>query len=355
MKCLVPLMAAIALIPVASAKSWLYVSLLEKKQIVAFERDPESGQLVRRGHTDCAAEPAAMAVSGDRQTLYVAYRSTAELAAFSIDRETGRLSLLNAVAGGDDPAYLLPLRDDQFLLSAYYVSNKVVVHQLAEDGSIFEQALQTVSTAEKAHGIAASARENRLWVTHTGANRIYQFRFSRRGKLSPLEPPYVSTPAGHHPRHIALHPSGKWAYTSNEAGSSQDDGLSVYSIDSETSSLSEMQSITSLPEEFDAAMNSTARCEMTPDGRFVYVANRGHHSIAGYAINQDTGRVTSLGQFATEPVPRSFTISSDGKFLYAAGQGSGKLAAFKISGDGRLKRFATYDSGPVSWWAILVE
>lgn len=355
MKHLSLFLTLLILTPAANAKSWLFVSLLQKKQIVIFEQNSQTGELTRHGVKDCDEEPAAMAVSQDRKTLYVAYRSSQELAAFRINKDTGELQLLNRVPGGDDPAYLLPIRNDQYLLSAYYVSNKVVVHALKEDGSLSAEPLQTVPTAEKAHGIATTAGENRVWVTHTGANRIYQFRFSRRGRLRPLDPPFVATPDGHHPRHIAVHPSGKWAYTSNEAGSSKDDGLSVYSIDSESSSLTEIQSVTSVPADFDASKNSTARCEMTRDGKFVYVANRGHDSIAGYAIDQTTGKAEPLGHFPTESVPRSFTTSADGRFLYAAGQASGRLAAFRISEDGRLERFETYDSGPVSWWAILVE
>ena len=85
------------------------------------------------------------------------------------------------------------------------------------------------------------------------------------------------------------------------------------------------------------------------------MANRGHDSIAGFAIEPDTGRVTSLGQTPTEATPRSFTIDPRGRFLYAAGQSSGRIAAYRIADDGRLDHFATYDSGPVSWWVTAVD
>ena len=129
----------------------------------------------------------------------------------------------------------------------------------------------------------------------------------------------------------------------------------MYEVNRETATLRLVQTETTLPADVDHDANATARCEMTPDGRFVYVANRGHDSIACFAIDQKTGRVTPLGQVPTEQTPRSFTIDSTGRFLYAAGQGSGRIAAFRIQQDGRLKRFATYESGPVSWWAITVD
>jgi 6-phosphogluconolactonase len=94
---------------------------------------------------------------------------------------------------------------------------------------------------------------------------------------------------------------------------------------------------------------------MTADGRFVYVANRGHDSLAGFAIDQQTGRVRALGQTATEQTPRSFTIDPSGRFLYAAGEGSGRIAAYRIEPDGALNRLSTYDPGPVPWCVLAVD
>ena len=335
-----------------NAAPLLFVSLLEKKQIVSFERNVSTGQLVRCNVTHCPAEPAGMAVSANGRVLYVALRSTGQLAAYRIGFDDGRLELVNMVDAGDDPAFLLPDKTGQFLLSAYYVSDKVCVHRLGKAGAISSQPLQTVLTADKAHGIAFDSRQRFAFVTHTGANRIYQFQFdSASGELSASQPPFVSTPRTDHPRHIVMHPSDRWAYTSNEAG----DSISLYEVAPDTGTLGPLQTLPTIPADVDGNMNSTARCEMTPDGRFVYVANRGHDSLAGFAIDQRTGRLTALGQTATEPVPRSFTISSDSKFLYAAGQASGRLAAFRVLANGRLQRFATYDSGPVSWWALAVD
>ena len=337
---------------VAEAGSLLFVSLLREKQIVTFQRDAASGKLVRGLSTFCPAEPACMSVSGDRRTLFVSFRSSGQLASYRIDPQGRRLQLLSVVAGGEDPAYLLPDRTGRFLLSAYYAANKVCVHAIAADGKLSEQPVQTVPTAEKAHGIALSSRNQFVFVPHTGANRIFQFRFdATNGRLAAGEPAFVRTPAADHPRHICLHWSDRWAYVSNEAG----DSLGVYEVDRLRGKLRPLQTVSTLPAGFDGSRNATARCEMTRNGRFVYVANRGHDSIACFAINQQTGLVTSLGQVPTEQTPRSFTIAPDGRFLYAAGQGSGRLATFSIQASGKLKRVATTQSGPVSWWVLAVD
>lgn len=349
---------SLAAVVIASAaagqtKHWLFVSLLREKRIVTFSRDEQTGQLERRGVTDCPAEPACMSVSPDRKILFVSLRSTGELASFRIDPESGRLRLISRVAGGSDPAYLRTDRSGQYLVSAYYESDKVAVHRVDESGAIAKSPLQTIATADKAHGIAFDSRDRAVFVPHTGANRIYQFRFDKTsGRLTPSNPIFLAAVGDKdHPRHLAIHPSDRWAYASHEAG----DSLGVYAVDAGNGTLSHLQTVTSIPADFDGSRNATARCEMTPDGRFVYVANRGHDSIAGYAIDPMHGRVRPIGFFPTEQTPRSFTITASGRYLYAAGQGSGRIAAFRIGNDGTLDRFATYDSGPVSWWIIAVD
>ncbi len=353
MKYLLSFLAIIAsFVPrAASAGSYIYVTLLEERQIVTFEQDPETGELTRLRSIDCPAEPACIAVSSDRDTLFVSLRSSGELASYRIDPDTGELTLLSVVSGGSDPAFVLPDASGRFLITAYYESNCVTVHALEPDGSIVPDVLQTVRTAEKAHGLAFNAAQTSLYVPHTGGNRLYHFHFDGdTGELTPADPAFTATPVEDHPRHIALHPSGQWAYVSNEAG----DSVGVFAIDDATGTLDHIQTLSTIPDGFDGEQNSTAHCEMSPDSRFVYVANRGHNSIACFAIDQETGLVTLLEQEPTEAVPRSFTIHRDGRFMYAAGQESGRLAGFRIEPDGRLTRLGTWESGPISWWAFSV-
>jgi len=337
---------------VGVAGNWLFVSLLQEKAIVTFERDLASGQILRRGRTVCPAEPAIMSASRSGDLLFVSLRSTGQLASYRIEGSTGALKLLSIVGGGEDPAYLQTDRSGQYLFTAYYAGNKVTVHRVLADGRLSATPLQTVPTAARAHGIAVDTKNLGVFVSHTGANRIYQFQFDpKHGRLTAAEPPYLTTPDSHHPRHLMLHPSDRWAYTSDEAG----DSISIYDVDSTTSALKLKQTVSSIPGDFDGVKNSTARCEITPDGRYIYVANRGHDSIAGFAIDQNTGMVRSLGQFATEPTPRSFSISADGRYLYAAGQASGRLVVYRIGETGHLTNVGRFESGPVSWSALCVD
>ena len=119
-------------------------------------------------------------------------------------------------------------------------------------------------------------------------------------------------------------------------------------------SLSAFQSVSTLPEDF-TGQNSNARLEITPNGRFVYAANRGHDSIAGFSVDSKTGKLTSIGQFPTEKTPRSFSIDPSGKYLLTAGEGSGKLAMYSIEQEtGMLTRIGTYVAGERPWWVLIL-
>lgn len=339
----------------AQAETFAFVSLLQQRQIVTFHRDAETGKLERRGATDCPAEPAFLAAAEDGRTLFVSLRSSGQLAAYRIDPSRGQLSLINVVEGGEDPAFLMTDRTGRYLLTAYYVSDKVTVHRVASDGRLSDAPVQSLATADNAHGIAIDSENRSVYVSHTGANRVDQFRFDpEQGQLTPLNPPYVAAKAGQNPRHIVLHPSNRSAYCSNEAGGSAEDGASLFTRD-ETLRLALRQSVSSLPKDFDPHQNSTSDCLMTPDGMFLYVANRGHNSIAGFSIDQQSGELSRVCVIPTEAVPRSFAISRDGRHLYAAGESSGHVTAYRITDSGHLESIDRVESGPVSWAIITVQ
>ena len=235
----------------ACGESFVFVSLLQERKIVTFHRSIESGELEHHHVTDCPAEPAFTAASSDGRILFVSLRSSGQLAAFRIDPANGQLSLINVVDGGDDPAFLITDRSGKFLLTAYYVSDQVTVHSVASNGRLSEAPVHSVATADNAHGIAIDSKNQAVYVSHTGANRIDQFRFdAQAGNLTPLDPPFVTAKPGQNPRHVILHPSDRWAYCSNEAGGSVEDGASMYTRDEVTKRLTLQQSVSSLPEEF---------------------------------------------------------------------------------------------------------
>ena len=130
-----------------------------------------------------------------------------------------------------------------------------------------------------------------------------------------------------------------------------------FTYDAARGELKEIQTISTLPADYAKSQrDSTSEAEIDRKGKFLYVANRGHDSIAGFRIDKDSGELTSLGQTPTEKTPRSFDFDPSGKYLFAAGEGTGRLATFRVSESaGTLERIATQDVGKEPWWVIGVR
>ena len=332
----------------SQAKTFLYVSLASDNGIAVYQVDEPTGQLKYLRLHDLGTDPGPISVSADRKTIYVSLRSSGKLASFTVSADDGVLKRLTTVTVDRDPAYLWPDVKGRYLLSAYYRTGKVALHQLASNGAILAENPQWYPTAPNAHGIAVDKKNRHVYVTHTGANAIYQFELDATANtLKPAIRPVIRTPEKSGPRHIALHPSKPFAYTDNEQGNS----ITFFRIVLEN--LVPVQTLSTVPDDWDKG-GACARLEMAADGAHVYVANRGHHSIAAFQIDQDSGRMTSLGQVPTEANPRSFTLHENGQFLYAGGQDTNRLAVFARGKDGHLARIDTVVTGKRPWWLELV-
>jgi 6-phosphogluconolactonase len=244
------------------------------------------------------------------------------------------LTPLNTVPAGADPSYLATDRSGRYLLTAYYQAGKVTVHAVGKDGTLGEQPLQTVATAEKAHAIVPDPSNRFVFVPHTGPNAIFQFTFDPdTGKLTTNTPARLEAPPGTGPRHLVFHPSKALAYVDNEQGGS----VSAYALDTKVGTLSPLHTVSTLPKDFRAA-NACAEIKIHPSGKFLYASKRGHDSIACFALDDD-GRLRALGQTPTEKTPRSFDLVPSGTFLFAAGEGSGKVVSYRIDAKtGELNR-----------------
>ena len=175
-----------------------------------------------------------------------------------------------------------------------------------------------------------------------GPNVIMQFRFdAQTGRLTPNTPFRVEPTERLGPRHYCFHPSLDLVYFSNEQGCS----VTAYRLDRATGTLSATQTITTLPQGY-TARNTCSQIHLTPAGKFLYVGNRGHNSIAGFAVDPATGHLTAAGQVPTEAVPSAFALDPTGRFVFAAGTASGRLASYRIDdGTGALTPLATYAAG----------
>lgn len=335
----------------------LFVGLQDEDKIASFAIGAATGELTRQADISVAGGPSVLALSPDRRVLYVGQRAPAAISSYRIEQKTGALDPQGSVNAADAPTFLAPDRTGRYLLSAYYQGGYAAVHPLGADGSIGAPLLDRQDTASGAHAIATDPSNRFAFVPHIsrvqdnvleppknipGPNFIAQFRFdAETGNLAPNIPFRVEQAELIGPRHYCFHPDRDLVYFSDEQGCS----VSVYRLDPATGALSAVQRVGTLPDGF-SGRNTCSQIHLTPGATFLYVGNRGHNSIAGFAIDAATGHLKPLGHAPTEAVPSAFGLDPGGNYLFAAGTATGKLAAYRIAAEtGDLTPLAAYEVG----------
>jgi 6-phosphogluconolactonase len=352
MRSLLPLLLILAGPTLCRAETFAYVSLAKDKQVAVYKLEATTGVLTHVANAACEGEPAALVANPARTLLFASLRPEGKLVAFRIDRATGTLAHVNTIDAGLDPAHLSTDKAGRFLLAAYYVAAKVTVHAIERDGSLRPRPVQSIATAEKAHAILLDPSNRIALVPHTGPNAIFQFLFDgATGKLTPAKLPRSDRPEKTGPRHVVFHPRLDIVYIDNEQGGS----VTAYQFDPAGSSLIPLQTISTLPTDFRQT-NACAEIKLHSTGKFLYVSNRGHDSIARFAVDERNGQLMALGQTPTEKTPRSFDLDPAGKFLFVCGEATDRLAAYHVDqATGDLTPAATYSVGKTPWWVTVLE
>lgn len=331
----------------------VYVSNSGNNFFSHFLMDEDSGALEPQPNIELEGAPGAVAMHPDGVVVFVALRAAKLLVNYVVDQAKGTLVRLSETALTEGPPYLFLDNTCTFLLSSYYGSGHVGVHRVSGGGVLSAQPLQMLPTAVHAHSIQTDRSNRFAFVPHTNpANAIFQFRFDEQtGRLTPNDPPKVQPATAEGPRHFAFHPTRDLLYSINENGST----ISAHRFDPAAGTLSSLQVISTLPEGFAGEDNTTAEIKITPDGRFLYGSNRGHDSLALFAIGND-GRLTAKGHYPTEATPRFFELDPSGRFAYAVGQGSGRLASYRIdAATGALTPLEQWDVGESPLWITFVK
>jgi|TARA_B100000959_G_C14977901_1_gene622287 6-phosphogluconolactonase len=308
-----------------------------------------AGDLRRLSDLACDGPPGPLAVSPNRQHLYVSVQVDGQHLARSYRiGDDGDLTLTGQTEMGGNPCHLSTDNTGRFLLGAYYSDGMATTDPIDTDGALGGQRTSHNPTELRAHYIQTDPSNRFAFVPHVDeANCVYQFRFDEAtGKLTANDPPQVSPPPGQGPRHLCFHPSGRYAYTNGEQGSS----VTIWDYDESTGCLSAKETLTSLPEEGFDEPNHPSQLHISPNGRFLFSGNRGHHSVAGFMVNED-GSLQPTGLTPADPNPRPITVSPDSRFLFAAGNTEeGRLARWQIDQDsGERSETTHYNCGPVSW------
>jgi 6-phosphogluconolactonase len=294
-------------------------------------------------------DPMNLAVHPNGHYLYTANPQTiGTVSAFRIDRESGRLARLNTeFSGGETPAFLAVDHTGNFLLVANY-GGSVAVLPIDPDGrlrpatTVIQQGEieMLLAHSSHAHAMVLSPDNRFAIVPDIGLDRVFVYKFdATRGELTPNHPAFVSAPTGGAPRHFIFHPNGQFGYAIGESGSC----VMAMRWDAQRGVLTAIQTISTLPPDFHKG-NAGADLSIDPSGQFLYASNRGHDSIAVFAIDSATGKLTSV---QIEPSygsrPSNLLMSPDGNYLFAANVASNNVVRFHIDRQtGRLNPIESF-------------
>ena len=332
--------------------SYLYVPLIEEQKFLIFGMDAASGKLRLNRQIQLSARPYQLCADPGQRYLYQQLRSESysAVASFRIDPASGDVTQIGEVELEADACYVVTDRTGRFLLAAYLIAGMVTVHPIGSDGAVRSPACDQRITEIYAHSILTDPSNRYAFVPHVApTDSIHQFRFDPvSGTLRPSRIPRIATTAGRGPRHLAFHPSGKVLYANEEQSSS----IGVYGLDAASGNLSLRQSLSTLPRGGFQGKNSTGSVRVHPEGKAVYVSNRGHNSIAVFAVDDGSGLLSPLGWVPSQPIPRTLGMTSDGRFFFAGSDESGRLSSYRIDEKGMLEPLETYEVGKVVSWIL---
>lgn len=268
--------------------------------------------------------------------------------AFAIENKTGKLTALNQqTSGGTGPCHVSVDATGKCVMVANYGGGSIAALPIRADGSLGEAATIIQHTGSSvnpkrqtkpyAHFITPSP-DNRFALTcDLGLDKVLVYQLdAATAKLTTNNPPHAVVPHGTGPRHLAFHPNGKFVYVINEMGLT----ITTFSYDAARATLFEEQNISTLPASYSSTdKDSTAEIAVHPGGKFVYGSNRGHDSIAVFAVDAKSGKLTLVQHESTQgKTPRHFAIDPSGKWLFAENQNSDSVVGFAIdAATGKLK------------------
>jgi 6-phosphogluconolactonase len=322
-----------------------YTSGGKSRGIYRLDLDLRSGKLSAPDLACEATDPSFLAIHPSGKLLYavserneVDGRPGGAVLAFVIDQDTGKLGLINHQSSrGAGPCHLIVDKTGNNVLVANYGGGSLASLPIAPDGRLgpsnsFIQHKGMGNDPGRqegphAHSINLDRAGRFAVVADLGLDKVFIYRFDDlKGTLTPNDPPFTEVTPKSGPRHFAFAPDGRFGYVISELANT----LTAFEYDASVGSLKPIQTISTLPAVF-RGKSYTAEVQVHPSGKFVYGSNRGHDSIAIFAVDPATGKLSSVGFEPTQGRnPRNFAIDPTGAYLLAENGDSGTIVVFQI-------------------------
>jgi 6-phosphogluconolactonase len=312
----------------APGGTFVYVGL--PGEVAAFRLDPTAGTLSRRGAVPVGRVPASLAYSSEREELVAVDEATGNAFALGVAKSGGLSSVGRAATGAAQPTGATADRTGKYVLAAHRGGGRVSVLALAPGGRM--DVIDTFASGAGAAAVAVHPANQVAFVSNFRAGTVSQFSFNTgTGMLTPKPGPPLALPAGAGPTRFACHPSGRWVYLLNEGS----DAISVHVFDEDLKALSALsaQIVTTLPDGAARAKSKPADLAVRPDGKFVYVTNRGHDSVAIFAVEAG-GTLKLVGHEPTGGRQAgAVAVDPSGAILVVANEGSRSLSVFHVDAE----------------------
>ncbi|HEX3860279.1 MAG TPA: lactonase family protein [Stellaceae bacterium] len=295
-----------------------------------------------------------MAISPNHKFLEVALRSEPFTGvSFAIDPASGKLKHLGNAPLDASIAYTSIDHTGKWLLCASYPQGKLVINAIDADGRIKAPPNQIITDHPKAHCVILDALNKHAYCSVLAQDVILQFKFdAATGMVSPNTPAEVKTKQGAGPRHMAIHPNGKFLFLITETTAT----IGSYAIDPASGTLKEIAFVDMLAPGALKEAPAAADLHVSPDGHFLYGSERKTSSLVAFRIDQEKGTLSLIGRYPTETTPRGFAIEPRGKFLLAVGLDSNHMTVYAIRpGNGALDPIKQHAMGKMPNWIEIVD
>jgi 6-phosphogluconolactonase len=315
--------------------------------ISVLQVEPTSGRLSCVQSVSGLPSPTYLALHPDRPLLYAGERDwppmgahspgTGAITTFSVNPADGHLALQARRATGG-PAHLNVHPSGRFVLAALNRVQQVGVFPVQPDGSTGEACALVLHEGrgprspnqDRAfpHSCWFDAGARRVLCCDLALDRVLVYELDpASGQLQPARPfPFAQVGSGAGPRHLAVHPTGRFVYVLNELDST----ICVFRYEAESAALAIVQTVSLLPDGF-AGQSAAAQILVHPNGRYLYASNRGHDSIVLFAIQPETGTLRLMDHVPSGgDRPHNFTIDVGGTLMLVANQRSNTVVSFSI-------------------------
>ncbi|RAU45813.1 MULTISPECIES: lactonase family protein [unclassified Pseudomonas] len=311
----------------------------------------QSGQLDASPRQVIKSEnPSWLTLSKDQRHLFAVNENgpgqtdvVGKVSSFSIDPKTHAVSFINQIdSKGEEPTHSNLSADGRFLFVANYAvhpdpGGSLAVVPVGKDGKLAPVVQTATHPASKVnperqasshvHAAVPTPDGKYLVAMDLGADKLFVFNYDpqQAQPLKPAKMPAVELPPGSGPRHLLFSKDGKHAWLTTEMSAQ----VAVFDYHD---GVFKRTQLVDLAKQDGQQYRAAGGLHTSPDGRFLYVANRGEvNELLVFSIDAKNGQLKEIQRRSVEgKEPREFAFDPSGHFVLIANQKSNQIVTVRF-------------------------